>query len=625
MSVKNWLWSTHVQDETRARGESIFLRFGVQYFTDAFAWIIAIVAAVVFRYDFVVSRVHWAPVLFLCLVVVILQLLLGWTFGVYRGRFTYGSFEEARAVAYTVVTIALFSSVPVVIFSGVIGVPRSAMLIAGFIAYGLMGAVRYLKRMYVTQRMRPDNAQPVLLLGAGFMGSLMVRRMLTDRESEFIPVGFLDDDRSKRNLHLMGVPVLGRFKDIVKVANATGATALIVCVARADSNLLQRVTTIADSVGLKVKVLPELDDVNDGRTTLKDVRDLSIEDLIGRHPVDTDVASIADYLSNKRILVTGAGGSIGSELSRQIAKFGPAELMMLDRDETGLQQTQLQISGHGLLDSTDVILADIRDADALTRIFQTRRPEVVFHAAALKHLPMLEQYPDEAWKTNVLGTLNVLQAAMAIDVETFVNISTDKAANPTSILGHSKRAAERLTAWAGKETGRSYLSVRFGNVLGSRGSLLPTFQALISADKPLTVTHPDATRYFMTIPEACQLVMQAGAIGSPGEVLILDMGKPVRILDIARRMIAQSGKSIEIIYTGLRDGEKLHEELTGAGEKGAHHTHALISHARVLPIDPDRLDRSEWQRRWDADEAETTVVGIERGSVERGSVEGVKR
>ena len=270
---------------------------------------------------------------------------------------------------------------------------------------------------------------------------------------------------------------------------------------------------------------------------------------------------------------------------------------MLDRDETGLQQALINVHGNGLLDTDAVVLADIREPETLKQIFQERQPEVVFHAAALKHLPMLEQYPEEAWKTNVLGTLHVLQAAQAAEVETFVNISTDKAANPTSALGHSKRVAEKLTGWFGQETGKKYLSVRFGNVIGSRGSMLPTFIRLINEDKPLTVTHPDATRYFMTIPEACQLVLQAGGIGRTGEVLILEMGDPVSILDVAQRMIAMSGKNIEIVYTGLREGEKLHEELVGTGESEDRPFHPKVSHAQVKTLSPEKLDKDGFMNR----------------------------
>jgi dTDP-glucose 4,6-dehydratase len=372
---------------------------------------------------------------------------------------------------------------------------------------------------------------------------------------------------------------------------------LIISIAHADAALLREITDTAVAVGLKVKVLPVLEDVLEGKSRLSDVRDIAIEDLIGRQPVDTEVESIAGYLEGKRVLVTGAGGSIGAELCRQIAKFSPRELIMLDRDETGLQGTQLSISGHGLLDTKDVVLADIRDADALQLVFADRRPDVVFHAAALKHLPMLEQYPDEAWKTNVLGTLNVLQAARSVGVTTFVNISTDKAANPTSVLGHSKRVAEKLTAWAAHETGLKYLSVRFGNVIGSRGSMLPTFTSLIEAGGPLTVTHPDVTRFFMTIPEACQLVVQAGGIGRASEVLILDMGEQVRIMDVAERMIEMSGKDISIVFTGLRPGEKLHEELIGRDELDERPIHPKISHTSIDPISPSRLDKAGWEAR----------------------------
>ena len=242
------------------------------------------------------------------------------------------------------------------------------------------------------------------------------------------------------------------------------------------------------------------------------------------------------------------------------------------------------VNGNGLLSTKETVLADIRDADAIRRVFEEYRPEVVFHAAALKHLPMLERYPEEGWKTNVVGTLNVLEAAASVGVERFVNISTDKAANPTSVLGHTKRAAEQLTAWMGQQAEGRYLSVRFGNVIGSRGSMLPTFTRLIEQGGPLTVTHPDVTRYFMTIPEACQLVLQAGGIGHSGEVMILDMGEPVRILDVAKRMIALSGKDIDIVFTGLRDGEKLNEELTADTELTQPSAHPLISRTVIEPL-----------------------------------------
>ncbi len=317
-------------------------------------------------------------------------------------------------------------------------------------------------------------------------------------------------------------------------------------------------------------------------------------------------------MAGRRVLVTGAGGSIGSELCRQLYRLEPAELMMLDRDESALHDVQLSLDGRGLLDSPDLILVDIRDGARVEEIFLDRRPEVVFHAAALKHLPLLEAHPAEAVKTNVWGTYNLLRAATRAGVERFVNISTDKAANPCSVLGYSKRIAERLTAMVAEEadTGR-YLSVRFGNVLGSRGSMLGAFTAQIEAGGPVSVTHREVTRYFMTIEEAVQLVIQAGALGDAGEALVLDMGEPVRIVDVARRMIEESGRDVDIVFTGLRPGEKLHEVLFGDGEIGTSPSHPLISHVGVPALTETALAAlSATGRRQDIVDAMRRLCGL---------------
>jgi dTDP-glucose 4,6-dehydratase len=323
-----------------------------------------------------------------------------------------------------------------------------------------------------------------------------------------------------------------------------------------------------------------------GRVELDKLREFNVADLLGRRQIETDLSEISHYVTGKVVLVTGAGGSIGSELARQVAALGPSRLVLLDRDESALHATQLLIYGSGLLDTDDIVLCDVRDADALWKVFDHHQPEVVFHAAALKHLPMLERHPEEGWKTNVLGTLNVLECARKAGVDHFVNISTDKAADPTSVLGHTKRLAERLTAWYAAQTGLPYLSVRFGNVLGSRGSVLDTFRAQILRGGPVTVTHPDVTRFFMTIPEACELVLQAGAIGTPGDVLVFDMGEPIRIVDVARRLIDESTKEVEIEYCGLRPGEKLHEALFSSFEKRTASRHPLITRVPVRRLDP---------------------------------------
>ncbi|MDB5243814.1 MAG: polysaccharide biosynthesis protein, partial [Spirosoma sp.] len=557
---------------------------------------IAIAFAVLFRFDFATDRISWASVGVLAIAAMILQAVVGWLLALYRGRHEHGAFHEAQTLLATVLTVSSILFVVNFFLLATSGLPRSAALVALPIAFVLMGGSRYIQRAVSERRVRPhESAQRTLIYGAGQTGSYLVKRMLGDPDSPYLPVGLIDDDTYKRRLRVANVPVLGNRRDLELVAKKTNAVALVLCIARADADFIREVSDLADRAGLRMIVLPLLSEILEEGMKLGDLRDVAIEDIIGRHPVDTEVESIAGYIKGKRVLVTGAGGSIGAELCRQLSKFSPQELMMLDRDESGLHGTQMSISGHGLLDSDDVVLADIRDSQALWEIFDQRRPDVVFHAAALKHLPMLEQYPEEAWKTNVLGTLNVLDAARRAGVETFVNISTDKAANPTSVLGHSKRVAERLTAWAAAESGMTYLSVRFGNVIGSRGSMLPTFIAQIEAGGPVTVTDARVTRYFMTIPEACQLVIQAGAIGRPGEVLILDMGRPVKILDVAERMIAMSGRPVDIVFTGLREGEKLHEELIGPTERDERPFHPHVTHTAVPVLSPDELDHERWE------------------------------
>lgn len=585
------------QSATRGRLRRLRAATGGQFIFDAVAWGLALLLAAVFRYEFAFENVDFGALVALSGVAAILQFLFGRLFFLYRGRYKIASFHEARALAFTVGSVCIVLAIPTLIFGTFVHIPRSTALVALPIAFTLTAGARYIRRAIRETRSKPSDAQRTLIYGAGYVASFLVPQMLTDPGSKYLPVGLIDDSPAKRNLWIHGVPVMGTRRELASIARHEGATTLIVCIARADARLIQEIKAAADSAGLRMVMLPLLGDVLEGRSGLRDLRDVSIEDLIGRHPVDTEVEEIADYLTGKRVLVTGGGGSIGSVLCREIAKFAPSELFILDRDESGLQATQLIVDGNGLLDTGSTILADIRDPEAIDKVFEQTRPDVVFHAAALKHLPMLERYPEEAWKTNVLGTLNVLNASMKLNVSTFVNISTDKAANPTSVLGHSKRVAEKLTSWAAAESSRKYLSVRFGNVIGSRGSMLPTFTTLIEAGGPLTITHPDVTRYFMTIPEACQLVVQAGAVGRPGEVLILDMGEPVRILDVAQQMIAMSGRDIEIVYTGLRAGEKLHEELLGDNETDSRPRHPKISHAAVAPLDPANMSKEVWLAR----------------------------
>ncbi|MEQ4204257.1 nucleoside-diphosphate sugar epimerase/dehydratase [Actinopolymorpha sp. B9G3] len=558
---------------------------------DCIAWLIALVAFAALRVDLVDRPLPWVGTLGLAGLAAVLQVQIGWIVRLHQGRSMLGSFEEM------VVLGAVTGSVGIVIatvnaLAAELLVPRSVPVAATFMALALGAAGRagwrWLRELGIFRLRRPGGT-PALILGAGDGGRQLIDSMMRDPASGWFPVGLIDDDRQLRHLRIRGVPVLGTSRDLDHVVSQTACRTVIVAIPSAGSELIRAIGQRAAELRLDLKVVPRVAELLDGRVGVTDVREIQPTDLLGRHQIDTDVGAVAGYLAGRRVLVTGAGGSIGSELCRQIGQFAPAELIMVDHDESALHAVQLAVKGVALLDTPDVVLADIRDAERMMGLFRQRCPEVVFHAAALKHLPMLEQYPVEAVKTNVWGTLAVLEAAKAAGVARFVNISTDKAANPSSVLGYSKRIAEGLTAGAARDSYGSFVSVRFGNVLGSRGSVLTAFTAQVEAGGPVTVTHPDVTRYFMTVQEAVQLVIQAAAIGSGGEALVLDMGEPVRIADVARQLIEASGRRIEIVYTGLRDGEKLHEELLGGGERDHRPMHPLVSHVTVPPVPPAAL------------------------------------
>ncbi len=511
------------------------------------------------------------------------QIIIGYAGVLYRVRWQVGSFEEMAALGRTVVLTTI-----VVTWASVAldhAVPLSATIAAGAMTLVLTGATRSVWRLNWERQMRPiGQTERVIIFGAGTGGRQVISALIADPTCPYAAVALLDDDPDKRNMRIRSLRVSGGAGDIAGVARRTRASVLIVAIPSADSELIRRLSRLAAEADLAMRTLPKVSGLFGPALSVKDIRPVTEEDLLGRHHIDTEMDAIAGYLTGRRVLVTGAGGSIGSELCRQIHRFAPSSLVMLDHDESGLHHAQLSIDGRAMLDERSLVVCDIRDVDALAAVFEENRPEVVFHAAALKHLPLLEMWPVEAVKTNVLATLNVLDLAVAAGVERFVNISTDKAANPCSVLGYTKRLAERLTASATQHTEGIYLSVRFGNVLGSRGSVLTAFRAQVDAGGPITVTHPDVTRYFMTVEEAVQLVIQAGAVGNSGEVLVLDMGNPVRIAEVARRLAREAPTPVEIVYTGLRPGEKMHEDLFGEGEIDLRPTHRLISQVPVPPL-----------------------------------------
>jgi len=550
---------------------------------DVACWTVAIIFASYLRYEVVSGmKIHSGDVFVGVAIGAVLQLLLGSTY-IYRHRWRIGSFEEMVTVSGVILCVGLFLIVASTLFLRS-GLSYGVVIGATLFALVLAAAGRASYRLAtVTNGFRPKQASSnrAIVFGAGDAGVEIIEALATTSSPHFHPVALLDDNPAKRHLRIRNLSVVGNRGDIAKTAVRFRATILLITIAKLEAADIGQLAQLAEEANLEVRILPPLSEILARTVRLSDLRPLTIEDLLGRREVDTDVEAIRDLIRGRRILVTGAGGSIGSELCRQISKFLPASLIMLDRNETGLFETQLSIEGRALLDSKNLVLCDIRDTTALDQIFDDYRPQVVFHAAALKHLPQLEMWPSEALKTNVWGTANVLEAARKSNVQTFVNISTDKAANPISVLGYSKRIAERLTASYGRG---NFISVRFGNVLGSQGSFLRAFREQIANGGPITVTDPEVARYFMTISEAVQLTLQAGALGRSREVLVLEMGEQIKIADVARRLAADSPSPIEIVYTGLRRGEKLREELFSDGEESGRTVHPLISSCYVPPI-----------------------------------------
>ncbi|NTU65685.1 MAG: polysaccharide biosynthesis protein, partial [Chloroflexi bacterium] len=422
-----------------------------------------------------------------------------------------------------------------------------------------------------------DVAQRVLVVGAGDAGTIVVREMLNNPSLGMKVIGFVDDDPRKRSARIAGVPVLGNRRSLTQLVESHHIELVVIAIPTAPGREVRDIVTLCEKAGVPTKIMPGLYEMLGGTVSVNQLRNVQIEDLLRREPVQTDTEAVRRLIAGKRVLVTGGGGSIGSEVCRQILRCGPSDLLVLGHGENSIFDVcaqlnqQLTAMARARVDASPVaphihaVIADVRFPDRIRAVFEQYRPQIVFHAAAHKHVPLMETNPTEAISNNVLGTRNLLDAAAVTGVERFVMISSDKAVRPKSIMGASKRVAELLvhqTAW---EIGKPYVAVRFGNVLGSRGSVLQTFKQQIAVGGPITITHPEMKRYFMTIPEAVQLVLQAAVLGQGGEVFMLDMGEPVKIVDLAQDLIELSGlevgHDIEIAFTGIRPGEKLHEEL----------------------------------------------------------------
>lgn len=600
----------------------------VRSLADGIVFAFLVVAMTMVRYDFDMDPINF-PGMFVCSAIALVVFLICGPLAIYRGRYRRGSTDQFAAIAGAVALGVGLMWVAEFLLSSRLLIPTSVPIAAGAMMIVVKSLENWVRRNLRQRTLSTSgSSRPTLIVGAGSQGMLALDMIAEDSRSEFAAIGILDDDPGKRHLRYNGIRVLGPVTDIANQVDHTGASAVIIAISELPPEYLQRIASDLDSRPVEIKIMPkfavsdysrpETDSLDVADLRHRNFRDVSLEDLIGRKPISTNVEDISSEITDRVVLVTGAGGSIGSQLCKQVARFVPARLVMTDRDESGLHATQLGLEGSALLTSEDLVLGDLRDTGFIDALVAEVKPDIIFHAAALKHLTFLERFPEQAVRTNIGASLDLLDAAVENDVESFVHISTDKAAGATSVLGRTKFLIERAVASVAKETGRRYMSVRFGNVLGSRGSVLETFVAQVAAGDPVTVTDPEVTRYFMTADEACELVLQAAAIGRPGETLVLDMGKPIKIDDLAKRVIALSGRpEAHIVYTGLRPGEKRTEALLSPGEEDLRPTHPLITQVPITPIDLEALrrlvdfsrDAGVYSRRAVLQEDLTRIVG----------------
>jgi FlaA1/EpsC-like NDP-sugar epimerase len=529
--------------------------------------------------------------------VVGLKLLAFWMLGSFRGWWRYATFADFVGLAEA----ATLGSVMVVLFNNFVArplIPRSIVIIDWaatiLVLGGIRGSTRFFRERYYPMLSQRSQTR-VLIVGASDAGIALVRAIHGQDKRDMKVVGFVDDNRSVRGLVISGIKVLGTTKDLARLAERHDIQSILVPTPAVSVSEVRAIVSACADTGVRIQIVPEFDAILTGELTFKP-RDVDIHDLLCREPVSLDGESVARFLHDRVVVVTGAAGSIGSEICRQVMAYQPRKLVLIDHSENGLFYIERELRALRTDVELAVVVASITDATRLRTNFELHRPAVLFHAAAHKHVPMMEANPGEAIKNNVNGTRMLVDEAVRSGVEAFVMISTDKAVNPTSVMGASKRLAEMYVQALSTQSRTRLVTVRFGNVLGSNGSVVPLFKEQIARGGPITVTHPEMTRYFMTIPEATQLVLQAGSLGQGGEIFVLDMGKPVRIVDLARDMIRLSGlkegRDIEIRFSGLRPGEKLYEELYDPGEERLPTPHPKIFRAKHRPASLDNLTKA---------------------------------
>jgi FlaA1/EpsC-like NDP-sugar epimerase len=546
--------------------------------------------------------------LWMVCIAIIIKPLVYYEFGLYRRLWIYASVQEMKLIVAAVTTATILLSVLMIsLFSlGMFkGFPRSVLLIDWLASILAVGGLRFTFRLLAENKANAhisgiiSNARRVLVVGAGDAGILVVREMQKNPQINLIPIGFLDDATEKQNNQIYGIPVVGKLNEMSTVLDNQQVDEVIIAIPSAPGSVIRLVADVCRLKGIPFRTMPGIYELIGGKVSVTKLRDVDITDLLRRDPTRINDEIIAEEILGKSVLVTGAGGSIGRELCRQIARWKPLELIILGHGENSIFESLIELQEDYPSLPIHPVIADIRDYGRLEDVFEQHRPNLVFHAAAHKHVPLMEMNISEAVINNIQGTRNVVNVSVAKGVSRFVFISTDKAIRPVNVMGATKRLAEMIVLDAARRTGRSFTVVRFGNVLGSRGSVVPLFKRQISRGGPVTVTHPDMKRYFMTIPEAVHLVLQASALGNGGEVYVLNMGQQVRILDLAKDLIRLSGfepgRDIEIVFSGIRPGEKISEDLWDEG-----HTFARTIHPDVYRLEgQDVLSGDELQKSID--------------------------
>ena len=520
--------------------------------------------------------------------------LAAYYFQLYTRLWSYASVRELLTIAYAVtISVVAASAIQQIINNDIY---FRVMTVTWMLHIIMIGGSRFLLRLLHDKDSfkNPNNIKRVLIVGAGQAGSMLAKSLQNVADKDVLAVGFVDDDPNKKHLTIMGLPVWGTTADIEKIVEKHNIDEINIAIPSLNKQSLKKVYELCAKSEAKIKVMPKLEDVLTGKVSVNEMREVDINDLLGREEVKLDMLAISEKLTDKTILVTGAGGSIGSEICRQVLHFQPKKLILLGHGENSIYLIHMEliqkVSGIEIIP----IIADVQDRERIFEVVEAYRPDVIYHAAAHKHVPLMEYNPREAVKNNVFGTKNVAEAADKFGVGNFVMISTDKAVNPPNVMGATKRVAEMVVQNLAKSSKTKFAAVRFGNVLGSRGSVIPLFNKQIAAGGPVTVTHPDMTRYFMTIPEASRLVLQAGTLGGNGEIFVLDMGEPVKIVDLAKNLIQLSGYTeddIKIEFSGLRPGEKMYEELLNPEEIQEEHVFPGIHIGRANPLSTERLQQ----------------------------------